>query len=159
VAYRGGVDNGVTWVANIQKSQLGTPPPKSYVISFEETGPSAFLVTIDGMRANGEKWHEQFTRTYDGVEHAIHSDGKEHPGVPKEATETCTQVDPLTRHVVGKNNGKVTYKIDAKMAPYQKTMTTRQTFFAPMDKQEKFGFTRLSAVKNLDKFGSEGLNP
>jgi hypothetical protein len=115
-------DYSGTWVANIEKSQLGTPPPKSYVMKVEKTGPNAFLVTIDVMRADGKEVHQQFTRTYDG---------KEHPGVPKEATETCTQVDPLTRHIVGKNNGKVTYEIDAKMAPDQKTMTTHQTFFGP----------------------------
>jgi len=124
-------DYSGTWVANIEKSQLGTPPPKSYVMKFEKTGPNAFLVTIDVVRADGEERHQQFTRTYDGEEHAIYADGKEHPGVPKEATQTCTQVDPLTRHIVGKNNGKVVYEIDAKMAPDQKTMTTRQTFFAP----------------------------
>jgi hypothetical protein len=94
------------------------------MMKVEKTGPNKFLVTIDAVGADGKETHQQFTRTYDGEEHA---DGKEHP----EATETCTQVDPLTRHIVGKNNGKVTYEIDAKMAPDRKTMTTRQTYFAP----------------------------
>jgi hypothetical protein len=116
-------DYSGTWVANIEKSQLGTPPPKSYVMKVEKTGPSAFLVTIDGVDADGKERHEQLTRTYDGKEHA----DKEHP----EATETCTQVDPLTRHIVGKHKGKVAYVTDAKMAPDQKTMTTHETFFAP----------------------------
>jgi hypothetical protein len=116
-------DYSGTWVANIEKSQLGTPPPKSYVMKVEKTGPSAFLVTTDAVGADGKERHQQFTRTYDGEEHA----GKEHP----EATETCTQVDPLTRHIVGKNNGKVVYEIDATMAPDRKTMTTRQTYFSP----------------------------
>ena len=116
-------DYSGTWVANIEKSQLGTPPPKSYVMKVEKTGPDAFLVTTDKVGADGKETHQQFTRTYDGEEHA----DKEHP----EATETCTQVDPLTRHIVGKNNGKVTYEIDAKMAPDRKTMTTHQTYFAP----------------------------
>jgi hypothetical protein len=88
----------------------------------EKTGPDAFLVTTDKVGADGKETHQQFTRTYDG---------KEHPGVQKGATETCTQVDPLTRHIVGKNNGKVTYEIDAKMAPDRKAMTTHQTYFAP----------------------------
>jgi len=117
-------DYSGTWVANIEKSRIGTPPPKSYVMKVENTGPNAFLVTIDMLRADGTERHQQFTRTYDGKEHA---GNKEHP----EATETCTQVDPLTRHIVGKNNGKVAYVIDAKMAPDQKTMTTHQTFFGP----------------------------
>jgi hypothetical protein len=115
-------DYSGTWVANIEKSQLGTPPPKSYVMKVEKTGPDAFLVTTDKVSADGKETHQQFTRTYDG---------KEHPGVQKGATETCTQVDPLTRHIVGKNNGKVTYEIDAKMAPDRKAMTTHQTYFAP----------------------------
>jgi hypothetical protein len=115
-------DYSGTWVANIEKSQLGTPPPKSYVMKVEKTGPDAFLVTTDKVGADGKETHQQFTRTYDG---------KEHPIVQKGATETCTQVDPLTRHVVGKNNGKVTYEIDAKMAPDRKTMTTHQIYFAP----------------------------
>jgi hypothetical protein len=112
-----------TWVANIENSQLGTPPPKSYVLKVEKTGPVAFLVTVDRVLADGKEEHEQFTRTYDGKEHAE----KEHP----EATETCTQVDPLTRHIVGKKNGKVTYEINSTMAPDRKTMTTHQTYFAP----------------------------
>jgi hypothetical protein len=89
----------------------------------EKTGPNAFLVTIDKVGADGKESHEQFTRTYDGEEHA----DKKHP----EATETCTQVDPLTRHIVGKDNGKVAYVTDAKMAPDRKTMTTRETLYAP----------------------------
>src|SRR5216683_6342335 len=109
-------DYSGTWVANIEKSQLGTPPPKSYVMKVEKTGPNAFLVTTDEVGADGKESHEQFTRTYDGEEHA----DKEHP----EATETCTQVDLLTRHIVGKENGKVAYVTDAKMAPDRKTMTT-----------------------------------
>jgi hypothetical protein len=117
-------DYSGTWVANIEKSQLGAPPPKSYVLKVEKTGPVAFLVTIDQVLADGKERHQQFTRTYDGEEHAI-SDA------PKGATETCTQVDPLTRHIVGENNGKITYEINSKMAPDQKTMTTRQTFLTP----------------------------
>jgi hypothetical protein len=116
-------DYSGTWVANIEKSQLGTPPPKRYVMKVEKTGPNAFLVTTDEVGADGKESHEQFTRTYDGEEHA----DKEHP----EATEACTQVDPLTRHIVGKDNGKVAYLTDAKMAPDRKTMTTRETLFAP----------------------------
>jgi hypothetical protein len=116
-------DYSGTWVANIEKSQLGTPPPKSYVMKVEKTGPNAFLVTTDEVGADGKERHGQFTRTYDGEEYA----DKEHPG----ATETCTQVDPLTRHIVGKNKGKVAYVTDAKMAPDRKTMATRETLFAP----------------------------
>jgi hypothetical protein len=130
-------DYSGTWVANIEKSQLGTPPPKSYVMKVEKTGPTAFLVTIDEVHADGKESHEQFTRTYDGKEHA----DKEHP----EATETCTQVDPLTRRIVGKNNGKVAYLTDAKMTPDRKTMTTHETFFAPDGQTRKvlvFAFER-----------------
>jgi len=116
-------DYSGTWVANVEKSQLGTPPPKSYVMKVEKTGPAAFLVTIDEVFADGREEHEKFTRTYDGKEYPDHD-------APKK-TETCTQVDPLTRHVVGKNNGKVAYVTDAKMAPDRKTMTTRQTYYFP----------------------------
>ena len=115
-------DYSGTWVVNIEKSKLETPPPKSYVMKVEKAGPSAFLVTIDKVGADGKESHEQFTRTYDG---------KEHPGLAKGATETCTQVDPFTRHIVGKNNGKVTYLTDARMAPDRKTMITHETLFAP----------------------------
>jgi hypothetical protein len=117
-------DYSGTWVANIEKSQLGTPPPKSYVMHVEKKGTSTFLVTIDKVDADGKESQEEFTRTYDGQEHA---DDKEHP----EATETCTQVDPLTRHIVGKNNGKVVYVTDAKMTPDRRSMTTHETLFAP----------------------------
>jgi hypothetical protein len=115
-------DNNGTWVANIEKSQLGNPPPKSEVMKVEKTGPNAYLVTIDMVRADGQNRHQQFTRIYDGEEHAS-------AGTQKDETETCTQVDPLTRHIIGKNKGKVSYEIDAKMASDGKTMTTRQTFF------------------------------
>ena len=124
-------DYSGTWVANLEKSQFGKTVPKSDVMKVEKTGPNAFQVTFDMERADGQKMHEQYTRTYDGQEHAIYADRKEHPGTSKEATETCTQVDPLTRHIVGKNNGKLAYEVDAKMAPDGKTMTSRQTFFAP----------------------------
>jgi hypothetical protein len=116
-------DYSGTWVANIEKSQLGTPPPKSVVMKAEKTGPVSFLVTFNMVRADGKEEHEQFTRIYDGKEHSD-------PDAPKE-TEICTQVDPLTRHIVGKNDGKVVYEDNAKMAPDRKTMTTRQTFFTP----------------------------
>jgi hypothetical protein len=92
-------DYSGTWVANIQKSQFGTPPPKHYVLKVEKTGPNAFLVTIDRVLADGKEEHEQFTRIYDGKEHAI-------SGAPKGATETSTQVDPPIRHIAGKNQRK-----------------------------------------------------
>jgi hypothetical protein len=117
-------DYSGTWVANIEKSQLGTPAPKSYVMKVEKTGPDAFLHTIDEVGADGKELHQRFTRTYDGKEHAVED-------APQGLTETCTEVDPLTRHIVGKTNGTVTYVIDAKMAPDGKTMTSRQTRFAP----------------------------
>jgi hypothetical protein len=124
-------DYSGTWVANIEKSQLETPPPlKSFVMKVEKTGPDAFLHTVDEVFADGKEEHEQLTRIYDGKEHAIDS------GAPKGATETCTQVDSLTRHIVGKNNGKVAYVIDAKLAPNRMTMTTHQTWFTN-DGQER----------------------
>jgi hypothetical protein len=113
------VDYNGTWVANLEKSQL------------EETAPNSFLVTFDTERSDGQKTHQQFMRIYDGQEHAIYSDGKEHPGIPRDATETCTQVDPLTRHIVAKNGEKVIFVLDAKMEPDEKTMITRRTFYAP----------------------------
>jgi len=119
-------DYSGTWVANIEKSQLETLPPlKSFVMKVEKTGPDAFLHTVDEVFADGKQEHEQLTRICDGKEHAIDS------SAPKGATETCTQVDSLTRHIVGKNNGKVAYVIDAKLAPDRKTMTTHQTWFTP----------------------------
>ncbi len=50
-------DYSGTWVAIIEKSQLGTPPPKSYVMKVEKTGPSAFLVTVDEVGADGKETH------------------------------------------------------------------------------------------------------
>src|ERR1700689_4771167 len=99
-------DYSGTWVANIEKSQLGTPPPKSHVMKVERTGPVTFLGTIDEVFADGKERHEQLTRIYEGEEHAISADGKDHPGIPKGATQACIQVDPLTRHIINKNNGK-----------------------------------------------------
>jgi hypothetical protein len=125
------VDYNGTWVANLEKSQLGRTQLKSYVMKVEETAPNSFLVTFDTERSDGQKTHQQFMRIYDGQEHAIYSDGKEHPGIPRDATETCTQVDPLTRHIVAKNGEKVIFVLDAKMEPDEKTMITRRTFYAP----------------------------
>jgi hypothetical protein len=124
-------DYSGTWVANIEKSQLGTTPPKSQVMKVEKTGSVTFLVTIDRVFADGKEDHQQLTRIYDGKEHAIYADGKDHPGIPKGATETCTQVDPLTRHIINKDNGKVVSEIDAKMTPDGKTMTSRTTILTP----------------------------
>jgi hypothetical protein len=124
-------DYSGTWVANLEKSQLGTAQLKSYVMKVEKTAPNSFLVTFDTVRSDGQKTHQQFMRIYDGQEHAIYADGKEHPGIPRDATETCSQVDPLTRHVVAKNGGKVIFELDAKMEPDEKTMITRRTSFAP----------------------------
>ena len=38
-------------------------------MKIEKTGPVAFLVTTDIVRADGKETHQQFTRTYDGKEH------------------------------------------------------------------------------------------
>jgi hypothetical protein len=130
-------DYSGTWVLNIEKSQLGTPTPKSNVMKVEKTGPNTFLASFDLVLADGKEEHLYYTETYDGQAHAIWDDGKDHPGTPKGATETYTQVNPLTRHVVGKNNGKVHMEMDSKIAPDGKTMTSRQTIFAPDGKTKE----------------------
>jgi hypothetical protein len=48
-------DYSGTWVLNIEKSQLGTPTPKSNVMKVEKTGPKTFLASFDVVLADGRK--------------------------------------------------------------------------------------------------------
>jgi hypothetical protein len=135
-------DYSGTWVANIEKSKFGDSPHKSYVMKVEKIGPDTFLQTIDEVYLDGRERHQQFARIYDGKEHPIYDDGKEHPGVPKGLTQICTPVDPLTRHIVVKQNGKVVLTIDSKMAPDRKTMINQMTYPA-QDGAEAGGQTHV----------------
>jgi hypothetical protein len=121
-------DYSGTWVANIEKSKFGNSPHKSYVLKIEKIGPVTYLQTIDEVYPDGRQRHQQFARIYDGKEHPIFDDGKEPPGAPKGLTQICTPVDPLTRHIVVKQNGTVVLTIDSKMAPDKKTMINQMTF-------------------------------
>ena len=124
-------DYSGTWAADIQKSNFGRTPYASYVMKLEQTAPNTFRVTVDSVNLDGEASLEQFTRIYDGKEHRIYDDGKDHPGMSKGASEICTQVDPVTRHILQKTDGKVTSELDSTISADGKTMITRRTVPTP----------------------------
>ncbi len=79
----------------------------------------AHRTVIDLVLRSGEKQHQEINRAYDGKEHPATGAGFNGEGV----TEICTEVDPATRSVTQKINGKVASEFRLSLSQDGKVLT------------------------------------
>ena len=93
-----------TWKANIAKSKYEPgPPPKESTRVHEDRGNGFWLITTDGVNAQGQKNHGAYT---------YKPDGKPYPQAGRNQTTVqtivLTIVDPYTVNFTTYNDGKAT---------------------------------------------------
>jgi hypothetical protein len=108
-----------TWQLNAAKSKSDTTV--SQTMKIEKAGSDTYKTTIDVVLKSGEKRHQEINRTYDGKEHP--STGV---GAPSGAREICQQVNPSTRKVTQKRDGKLFSEFTSTISSDGKVMTNRR---------------------------------
>ncbi len=116
-----GADFTGTWKANIAESQVRSDLV-SQTLTIDEPSPNLQRVTVDVVLKSGQKQHQVIDRI---------CDGKEHPasgvGIQEGLSEICQVIDPSTRTVTQKRDGKVISEFTVNVSPDGKVMTNRRT--------------------------------
>jgi len=107
-----------TWKTNIAKSKYdpGPPPKVPTTVKIEATPDGAVKTTVDGVDAQGNPTHEEYTAKYDGKDYPV-------KGSPNWDTVVIRRMDPRTRVTVNKKGGIVTRMIRGVVSPDGKTRT------------------------------------
>jgi hypothetical protein len=105
-----------TWHLNVQKSKFSPgPPPKSIVLTFEQTAPGTMKATADTVEADGQPRKTEFTTT---------TDGKDTPLAGSPIADTVSlKTDGNKRVRVDKKGGKVVMTYNGTISPDGKTFT------------------------------------
>jgi hypothetical protein len=106
------------WKLNTAKSHFSPGPgPKDLTIKFEQDGDNVHRVAT-GTNGDGNAINEDSSFPWDGKDHLVTK-----PPAPA-MTVAVTQVNARTVHVVVKQDGKITHKIDAAVSKDGKTVKT-----------------------------------
>ena len=107
-----------TWKVNIAKSKYdpGPAPTTPGITKREALAGGQLKTTTDGVNAQGQKTHTDFTFKLDGKDYPI-------TGSPEFDMQSTRQIDANTRLVVSKKNGAVTRVIRSTLARDGKSYT------------------------------------
>ena len=91
-----------TWKENLAKGKYdpGPPPTAPGITKREAMGGGPFKTTTDGVDAQGNKTHTEYTFKLDGKDYGI-------TGSPLYDMQSSRQIDANTRLTVSKKNGAV----------------------------------------------------
>ena len=105
-----------TWKLDAAKSTFSPgPPPKSITAKFEAAG-KGIKVTVDGVGADAQPTHTEYTADYDGKDYPL-------VGSPVADTVSLKRIDASTIERTGKINGQVTETATWKVSPDGRTLT------------------------------------
>jgi len=105
-----------TWELNVAKSKFSPgPPPKSLTLKFEAAG-KGIKVTTNGMNAEGQSTHTEYTANYDGKDYPI-------TGSPVADTISLKRIDARTVRRTDKKSGKVVQTLTSKVSSDAKLLT------------------------------------
>ena len=106
-----------TWKLDVAKSKYSPgPPPKSLTVRFEAAG-AGVKVTSDGVPADGQATHTEYTANYDGKDYPI-------TGSAIADTVSLKRIDANTVERTDKKGGKVVQTLTRKVSSDGKMMTT-----------------------------------
>jgi hypothetical protein len=98
-----------TWKLDVAKSKYSPgPPPKSLTAKFEAAGKGVKLTT-DGVGADGQPTHTEYTADYDGKDYPL-------MGSPMADTVSLKRIDASTSVRTDKKGGKVVQTLTRKMS-------------------------------------------
>lgn len=106
-----------TWRLNVAKSKYTPgPAPKRVTLTIEGL-PEGRKVTSDGIGANGNPTHTEYTANFDGKDSPIKGD-------PDLETVALTRVDAYSYERIGKKAGKVVQTLNIIVSKDGKTLTS-----------------------------------
>jgi hypothetical protein len=105
-----------TWKLDVAKSKFSPgPAPKSLTVKFEAAGKGVKLTT-DGVGADGQPTHTEYTADYDGKDYPL-------IGSPVADTVSLKRMDASTSQRTDKKGGKVVQTLTRKMSKDGKSFT------------------------------------
>jgi hypothetical protein len=113
-----------TWKLNIAKSKYSPgPPPKGPNTQKIEATANGYKMVTDGVNAQGQKTHDEYTLTLDGKDIRTNPmvDGKPAPNGP--GTLSARKVNDSTIELTSKRDGKILVTITDTISKDGKTRT------------------------------------
>lgn len=105
-----------TWKLNLAKSKFRPgPPPKSLTVKIEAAGKGQ-KATADGVNAEGQSTHSEYTANYDGKDYPI-------TGSPIADTVSLRWIDARTLGRTDKKSGKVVQTLKRTVSSDGKVLT------------------------------------
>ncbi len=105
-----------TWKLDVAKSKYSPgPPPKSLTLTFQAAEKGTKL-TSDGVDAQGQPTHTEYTANYDGKDYPI-------TGSAIGGTVSLKRIDARTVQRTDKKGGKVVQTLTRKVSADGKTLT------------------------------------
>ena len=89
-----------SWKLNESKSKLSAGMPKNTMVVYEAVGDSV-KVTVDGVDAQGQPTHNEWTGKFDGKDYPLTGD-------PSADSRAYKQINDHTLELTNKKGGKVT---------------------------------------------------
>lgn len=109
------------WKLNLAKSKYDPgPPPKGPNTSKIESAPGGLKFTNDGVNAEGQKTHNEWSGKFDGKDNPVKGD-------PTRDTAALKKIDDHTIEVTNKKDGKVTTTTRISFSKDGKTRTQSTT--------------------------------
>jgi hypothetical protein len=90
-----------TWKLNVAKSKITPGRGKNTQVVYKDAMGGQVKITADGMDANGNPTHSEWTGKFDGKDYAVTGD-------PNAEMRSYTKVDDRTLNFAVKKGGKVT---------------------------------------------------
>jgi hypothetical protein len=88
-----------TWKLDEAKSKIAAGAPKNTTVVYEAAGDSVKVI-VDGVGADGQPSHNEWTGKFDGKDYPLTGD-------PTADTRSYKQIDPSTLELTNKKDGKV----------------------------------------------------
>ena len=108
-----------TWKLNEAKSKFSPGAAKNKTVVYEAAGDN-IKVTVDGVDADGNPTHNEWTGKFDGKDYPVTGD-------PTSDTRSYKQVDDRTLELTGKKDGKATVTGKIVVSADGKTRTVSTT--------------------------------
>jgi hypothetical protein len=90
-----------TWKLNEAKSKFAPGRPKNTMVVYKDAMGGKVKITADGVDANGNPMHSEWTGKFDGREYPVTGD-------PNADMRSYTKVDDRTLNFTAKQGGKIT---------------------------------------------------
>src|ERR1041385_4675896 len=87
-----------TWKLDEAKSKIAAGAPKNTTVVYEAAGDSVKVI-VDGVGADGQPSHNEWTGKFDGKDYPLTGD-------PTADTRSYKQIDPSTLELTNKKGGK-----------------------------------------------------